>query len=139
MSTQTVETVRNVMAAIDRNDWDAARAGIAPDFKLEFPGSEPIDAAAFIDFCAGWYAAFPDLRHDIEEAFSEDDRVCMRFVVRGTHQGEFMGIPATGRAIAMDSMGIGTVRDGRVTRLVALPNLLGMMQQLGVIPAPAAV
>jgi predicted ester cyclase len=63
----------------------------------------------------------------------------MRFVVRGTHQGEFMGIPATGRAIAMDSMGIGTVRDGRVTRLVALPNLLGMMQQLGVIPAPAAV
>jgi steroid delta-isomerase-like uncharacterized protein len=137
MSNSNVELAHRFMGAIDRNDWDAVRDIVTDDFVMEYPGQPPIDKEGFIQFCGGWYAGFPDLVHDIQESVCEDDRVVLRIIVRATHQGDFMGLPATGRTIAVHSAGIGYIRDGRVAKLWALPDVMGMMQQLGAIPEPA--
>ena len=137
MSNPNAEIARNFLSTVDRNDWDQLRQILTDDYVMEFPGQPNLDKEAFVQFCMGWYAAFPDLTHNVQETISEDDRVAIRIVVRGTHLGEFMGLPATGRSISMNSLGIGTVRDGRVSKLWALPDVMGMMQQLGAIPEPA--
>jgi steroid delta-isomerase-like uncharacterized protein len=137
MSNSNAEIAANFMGAIDRHDWDAVRNIITSDFIMEFPGQPDLDKEAFVQFCHGWVEAFPDLQHDIQESVCEDNRAVLRLIVRGTHRGDFMGIPATGRTIAVNSMGIGYLRDGRVARLWALPDVMGMMQQLGAIPEPA--
>jgi steroid delta-isomerase-like uncharacterized protein len=137
MSSQNVAIARNFLGAIDRNDWDELRRIITDDFVMEFPGQPNLDKEGFVQFCIGWFAAFPDLVHDIQETVCEDDRVAIRIVVRATHLGEFMGLPATGRSVAMNSLGIGYLRDGRVAKLWALPDVMGIMQQLGALPQPA--
>ena len=137
MSSQNSEIARDFLGTVDRNDWDHLREILTDDYVMEFPGQPNLDKEAFVQFCVGWYAAFPDLTHNIQETVCEDNRVAIRIVVRGTHEGEFMGLPATGRTIAMNSLGIATVRDGRVARLWALPDVMGMMQQLGAVPEPA--
>jgi len=63
-----------------------------------------------------------------------DDGVAVRFTLRGTHTGDFMGMPPTGRAITVQAIVLLTVADGRVTHLRAIFDRFGLMQQLGVIP-----
>ena len=135
MSNET--TARNFLASVDRNDWDQLRQVLTDDFVMEFPGQPNLDKEGFVQFCIGWFASFPDLTHNIQETVCEGDRVAIRIVVRGTHLGEFMGLPATGRTIAMNSLGIAYLREGHVAKLWALHDVMGMMQQLGAIPEPA--
>jgi steroid delta-isomerase-like uncharacterized protein len=127
---------RNFLGTIDGNDWDELRSIVTDDFVMEMPGQPEIDKEGFVQFCQGWYAAFPNLVHDIQETVCEGDRVAVRIIVRATHLGEFMGLPATGRTVAMNSLGIGYLRNGKVAKLWALPDVMGMMQQLGAIPEP---
>jgi steroid delta-isomerase-like uncharacterized protein len=137
MSNPNAELARHFLATVDRNDWDELRQILNDDYVMEFPGQPDLDKEAFVQFCVGWYAAFPDLTHNVQETICEDDRVAIRIIVRGTHLGEFMGLPATGRTIAMNSLGIATLREGRVSKLWALPDVMGMMQQLGAVPEAA--
>src|SRR3954451_7018591 len=102
MSNQNAEIAGNFFGAIDRNDWDELRNVLTDDFVMQFPGQPDLDKEAFVQFCAGWFASFPDLTHNIQETVSEDSRVVLRLIVRGTHEGQFMGLPATGRSIAMN-------------------------------------
>jgi steroid delta-isomerase-like uncharacterized protein len=82
------------------------------------------------------FAAFPDQQWTLEEQAAEGEKVWSRFTWRGTHRGEFMGIPPTGRAVAVKGMVIDRFVDGKWTESRILMDNLGMMQQLGVIPAP---
>lgn len=79
-------------------------------------------------------AAFPDLAYTAEDMIAEDDKVVIRFRGRGTHQGEFRGIPPTGKG--MTYVGIMVLRfvDGRVLDYWAVSDALGIFQQLGVMP-----
>ena len=137
MSNPNAEIAKGFLGAIDRNDWDELRNVLTDDYVMEFPGQPDLDKEAFVQFCIGWFASFPDLTHNIQETVCEDDRVAIRIIVRGTHRGEFMGLPASGNTIAMNSLGIAYLRDGRVRKLWAMPDVMGMMQQLGAIPEPA--
>jgi predicted ester cyclase len=81
--------------------------------------------------------AFPDIRYDVEELFAQDDKVAARTLLRGTHQGMFMGIPPTGRPVVQEQIHILRFVDGKIVEHRAVRDDLGMLQQLGVIPAPA--
>ena len=81
-------------------------------------------------------SAFPDLHHTIEDMIAEGDKVVMRSTWSGTHQGEFMGIPATGRRVRVSAIDISRVADGRIVEHWEQSDALGLMQQLGVIPPP---
>jgi len=78
--------------------------------------------------------AFPDMHWSIEEQMAEDNRVLTRFLWSGTHQGEFLGIPATNRAVQVWGMVIDRFEGRKVKSTRILMDTLSMMQQLGVVP-----
>jgi len=79
--------------------------------------------------------AFPDSHWRVEEQIAEDNRVLTRFVWSGTHEGEFLGIPATNRVIQVWGMVIDRFEDQKVTSTRILLDTWSLMQQLGVVPA----
>ena len=85
----------------------------------------------------GWFAAFPDVRWTVEEQIADGDVVWSRSTWRGTHRGEFFGVPATGREVSVAAWTIDRFADGKITHSRLIMDTLGLMQQLGVIPAPA--
>ena len=82
--------------------------------------------------------AFPDSKWSIEEQIAEDNKVLMRFIWSGTYQGEFLGIPPTNRVVRVWGMVIDRFEGRKVKSMCILLDMLGMMQQLGVIPAAPA-
>lgn len=80
-------------------------------------------------------SAFPDLSFTTDDIIAEGDKVVLRFTARGTHQGDLMGIPATGKAITMSGIEILRIADGRIAERWSQEDEMGLMQQLGVIPA----
>lgn len=85
---------------------------------------------------AGYRAAFPDLQIAVDVMVAEDDLVVARATMRGTHRGQFMGIAPTGREVTLTMIGVDRVKDGKIVEGWGEMNLLGLMQQLGAIPAP---
>ena len=83
-------------------------------------------------------SAFPDIHWTVEEMLAEDDKVFTRFTWSGTHQGAFLGVPATGRRITVKGMVIDRLVAGRMAESRILMDTLGMMQQLGALPVPTA-
>ncbi|MCV7380961.1 ester cyclase [Mycobacterium alsense] len=82
-------------------------------------------------FWAAFFAAFPDLAATMEDLVVSGDRVVGRFVYRGSHRGDFMGIPATGRPIEMRSIDIWRVAGGMFVEHWDELNTLELFQQLG--------
>jgi predicted ester cyclase len=108
----------------------------APDYVYHFPGSpEPLPFQGHVQMARMFYAAFPDLRHTVEDQIAEGDKVVTRITIRGTHQGELMGIPPTGRQIAVSALSIDRISDGKIAEEWVNSDVLGMLQQLGVAPA----
>jgi steroid delta-isomerase-like uncharacterized protein len=85
-------------------------------------------------FWASFFKALPDLTATMEDLVISGDRVVGRFVYRGTHLGEFMGIPASGRPVEMRSIDIWRVADGLFVEHWDELNTLEFFQQLGVLP-----
>lgn len=90
----------------------------------------------FKQFATMYRTAFPDLHITIDDAIAEGDKVVARTTGRGTHKGELMGIPPTGKQIAVSGMTISRIVNGKAEETWANYDALGMLQQLGVVPAP---
>ena len=80
-------------------------------------------------------AAFPDLNVTLEDVFADGDIVGSRGYFTGTHRGEFQGVPATGKTVRVPFMDLWRVANGKLTENWVRMDLLGLMQQLGAIPA----
>jgi steroid delta-isomerase-like uncharacterized protein len=81
--------------------------------------------------------AFPDLHFTIDQQIAEGDTIVTRWTAHGTHNGEFAGIPPTGKTATVVGMGVDRVENGKIVESWGLFDQFGMLQQLGVIPAPA--
>jgi hypothetical protein len=84
------------------------------------------------------HRAFPDLHITIEDLIEEGDKVVSRQSVAGTHQGEYMGIPATGRSVNYNEVFIVRFLDGRIAETWGIVDVLSQMRQLGVISSRPA-
>jgi steroid delta-isomerase-like uncharacterized protein len=98
------------------------------------PDHEPT-LAGFKQKVAGFAAAFPDLEEDLQDIVAGGDAVATRWVLTGSQQQELMGIPATGQRITVEGMNFYRLRDGRVTDVWTQFDGVGLLQQLGAIPA----
>jgi steroid delta-isomerase-like uncharacterized protein len=78
--------------------------------------------------------AFPDMRLTVEDQVAEGDKVLTRWTARGTHQGEFMGIPASGNRLEMGGMSLDSFSEGRFVESWESYDALGMMRQIGALP-----
>ena len=84
-------------------------------------------------------AAFPDLRYSVDDAIACGDQVVHRLTASGTMTGPFMGIPATGKSATWSEIHVGRGVNGRLTEHWSIIDQLGMLVQLGVVPAPHRV
>jgi steroid delta-isomerase-like uncharacterized protein len=82
-------------------------------------------------------AAFAGLHVTIDDIMADGNRVIARFTARGTHNGEFMGVPPTGKAITLTAIEIFRIKDGKIAELWGEVNMMGLMQQLGMLPGSA--
>jgi steroid delta-isomerase-like uncharacterized protein len=78
--------------------------------------------------------AFPDLHVAVEDVIAEGDKVVCRHTVTGTHQGEYMGLPPTGKFITYNEIFIFRFAGGRIAETWGVVDVLSQMRQLGVIP-----
>ncbi|NUQ85006.1 MAG: ester cyclase [Anaerolineales bacterium] len=86
-------------------------------------------------FYGAFLAAFPDLHVHIENLVEENDRVVTHWSAHGTHQGELMGIPPTGKTVQVSGIAIDRFENGKSVEHWEVFDQMGLMQQLGVIPA----
>ena len=136
---ENVATVRQVYEALNRKDLVAWAALCAPGYVIHFPGAPPLSAEAIQPLFASFFAAFSDLRHEVAEVWGAGDRVAARLSLRGTHDGPFQGMPATGRSIDVVLLNLFRMADGRMAEQWIQFDGVGMLQQLGALPAPAPV
>ncbi|MGA7668817.1 MAG: ester cyclase [Nitrolancea sp.] len=80
-------------------------------------------------------AAFPDLTFTIEDHIAEGNRVVTRWTARGTHRGEFQGMPATGKSVCVSGIDVDRIADGKIAECWMNLDELGLLHQLGAIPA----
>ena len=106
--------------------WHGARRyGVSPDLA----GLKQLLTAAM--------TAFPDAHHVVEDLIAEGDKVVARVTTRGTHRGEIMGIPPTGKRVSWTWIEIDRIKDGKIVECWDNSDDLGLMQQLGAIPQMA--
>ncbi len=123
--------------AVGGGDTSVMDEFVADDFvdHSALPGTPPgrEGAKAFVRV---FHAGFPDLSLTNEDIVGEGDKVVHRYVLRGTHQGEFMGIRPTGDRIEVHGIDELRVCGGKIVERWGQVDQLGLMQQLGVIPTP---
>lgn len=139
MSTeQNAAIVRNfVDQVITQGDIDSAAQFVCEDVveQVPFPGQGP-GLRGLQDVLRGMRSGFPDLNFAITEQVAEGDKVASRFEWTGTHRGEFLGVPATGRPVRVWGIVIDRLENGRIKDTRIIMDSLGLMMQLGVIPPP---
>ena len=87
-------------------------------------------------FFSMYLDAFSDAQVTLDDLIAEGDRVAARFTVRGTNKGPFMGLPPTGKPFTLTAIDILRIVDGKIVEHWGEADTLGLLQQLGAIPAP---
>jgi steroid delta-isomerase-like uncharacterized protein len=100
------------------------------------PPGIPADREGVKIVTAIFRGAFPDSYFTVEDMMAEGDKVATRKTFHGTHEGDFMGMPPSGRVVSMGLIDIVRISDGRVVEHWSMGDSLGLMQHLGVIPQP---
>lgn len=97
---------------------------------------QPIGREGFRQFVTAVRSAFPDIHFTVEDSLAEGDKVAIRYTGRGTHQGAFAGIPATGKPVQFVGIDIFRIANGQMAEEWLMYDQLGLLQQIGAIPTP---
>ncbi len=124
---------RGIIEEINKGNVDILKESFAPDYGFYSPSTstKPYSREETIEFAKMILRAFPDHNWGIEELIAVGDKVIVRFIYRGTHKGEFQGIPATGNKIESSAIVIARIKNGKIVEEREEANMLGYMQQLG--------
>ena len=105
---------------------------IVPRVRVEAPVNPTESVAKVKVACLN---VFPDLTFSAEDMIAEGDKVAVRFTMRGTHKGEFMGVPATGKQFEVSGIDIVRFAGGKAVEHWGVTDTMAMMQQLGAVPS----
>jgi steroid delta-isomerase-like uncharacterized protein len=130
-----------------RGWWDALNQGNAVDVVEEFYAAdyvlhdptqpEPVRGVEGVRaFISGIASGFPDMQCTIEDLLADGDKVVQRLTVRGTQQGEFQGMPPSGKAVEIWLMVISRIANNKIAEEWQLVDSFTLLQQLGAVPAP---
>lgn len=132
--------IREVLELINERRLDAAFELYAEDYIYHGPGGLELRGRDAIrglweDFLTG----FPDLSSTVDDMISEGDKLVLSWTIRGTHTGEFLGIPASNNEITLPITEIFRIADGQLVEAWDQWDRMHLMQQIGALPQPAAV
>jgi len=112
---------------------------IAPSAVFHAPGMPPLRGPdGYLGLLSMLRGGFSDVQWTLEDVVAEGDKVAARFTMRGTHTGVFMGVPPSGRPFTVTSMGIYRISNGQIVEEHGLSDMMGIMIQIGAVPAPNA-
>jgi steroid delta-isomerase-like uncharacterized protein len=106
------------------------------DAEIHMPTGEVVDVDGLKGFAGTFRESFPDWHSTFEELVAEGDRVAERWTGRGTHLGELQGIPPTGKRVEVPGSVFYRIVNGKIVEFRGQLDMMGLMQQLGVIPSP---
>jgi steroid delta-isomerase-like uncharacterized protein len=130
--------VRRIFDEMNRGNLAIVDEAYIPDYVHHDPNLPPAVQRGRDNYRQGmsmFFTAFPDLHGTVEDLIAEGDKVVVRMTWRGTHKGELMGMPPSGKRAEFGFIGTVRVVDGKVAEGWVNFDALGMMQQLGAIPA----
>jgi steroid delta-isomerase-like uncharacterized protein len=138
----SVEKTKAVVRGYIEQVWNARRPDLIEQYMAadaannDAPGLT--DREAIRNFIVEFQKSFPDIRVNIEAMIGEGDLVVIRETLSGTQEGDYMGMPASGKSFTTNGVFVFRVADGKIAEFWGLANGMSMMQQLGAIPAPDA-
>ena len=125
----------------NKDNLDLADEIFAADYQHHDPANpDPrpmIGSQAVKDHLTSLKGAFPDLVFDIDDIVAEGDSIVVRWTARGTNTGDYFGMPATDKPIEITGMNSWVTKDGKAIEGWVNRDDMGLLQQLGVVPAPA--
>lgn len=130
------QTVQKYPNAVSSGDLDVIDEIGTEDVISHAPLGEPRGRDALKEYEAPIHDAFPDFEVTVENLVAEGDRVAMHLSIRGTHEGEILGIAPTGAQIEFQNMIFHRMEDGKIAERWVQPNVLGLLQQLDAIDEP---
>jgi steroid delta-isomerase-like uncharacterized protein len=110
---------------------------VAGDYVSHGPQAPPAEGPEGVKARVSVYQDSLDGHWDVQEVFSAGDRVVARWSGSGTHEGELMGVAPTGRPIDVDAISVFRIADGKIAEEWTVWDALGLLQQVGAVPAPA--
>jgi predicted ester cyclase len=130
---QNKEVIRRLLTEIDKGNAEIIKELFAPNVAYYFPSNspKPMSQEESYEFMKMFFEAFPKWHHKIEELIAVDDKVILRAVDSSTHEGEFMGIPATGNRVEFGAMLIYRLQNGKVVEVREEGDMVSFYQQLG--------
>ena len=133
----TTEFFKQFVKFINTADENLAQQLISRVAKFYVPGqAEPLQGPkGYLMIIAMMRSGFPDIQWTIEDMITENDKVAVRFTMRGTHQGTFFGVPATERPIVVQAMNFYRLVDDQIIEEFGQPDMLGLLTQIGAVPA----
>jgi steroid delta-isomerase-like uncharacterized protein len=134
-SEQNKTAVRECFENASKGNFDALDAIVSPDYILhpeEIRGADGLKEMVEI-----YRSALTELHVTIHQQFTEGDYVATRYTVSGTHEGDLMGTPPTGKDVAFTGITISRCRDGKIVEEWELVDTVGLLQQVGALPEPA--
>ena len=131
---------RSIDEVVNQGNLAVADEVCAGNYIHRAPGSPEFHGPeGFKQLITMYRTAFPDLHLTLEDLIAEGDTVVSQWTARGTHRGEFMGLAPTGKSVTVVGMVLSRCAGGRVVEDLEVSDVLGMLQQLGAIPATAPV
>lgn len=141
MSLEANKTViRRWFEEVNGGNMAAADEFYGADYILHDPNAEPgvpIGPASVRQYLAPIMAGFPDSKVTVDDVLAEEDKIAVRFTARGTHTGDFMGIPPSGKPIAAQGISIIRIANGQMVEEWQNFDMLTLLQQIGAIPTMA--
>ena len=138
---QNKEIVKRFFEEFNKGNMEIFNELCAPDYSFYFPSNnpKPMSREEQIEQEKVNFRNFPDLNLRIDKLFADRDTVIICFIITGTHQGEWAGIPATGNKVEISAIEIYRIENGKIVETRQEANYLGLMEQLGMELKPKEV
>lgn len=138
MTTDTNKAIvrRTIEEIVNNHRYDLVDEFFADTVEFHGVGAWIEGRAALVAFYAAIFSAFPDWHTTINEMIAEGDKVVVRITSEGTNLGDYQAIPATGKPYIQKAIAIYRLANGKIAEGWLQTDMLSMMQQLGLMPAP---
>ncbi len=134
MKTDSKETVSLIIDEVfNKGNLSVLEEIVHPDYRYESPTETMEGIADLRAFAQAFRSAFPDLHIAIDDQVAEEEKVSTRITMTGTHEGDFLGLPATGKKVNLQGVVLSQLEDGLIKKEWELLDQLALLQQLGIV------
>ena len=131
-----IQLMKRFVEFINTANEHLAQELISTDARFYVPGQpEPMQGPdGYLAIIEMMRSGFPDIQWSLEDKVVEENKVAARFIMTGTHNGTFFGVPPTGKAIKVQAINFYRFSNGQIVEEYGQPDMLGLLQQIGAVP-----